>query len=93
MAAAAVDICAAWLHMTLSAKRPSTEPFVLPKSLLYSAADIYLAAVLARESEVVCRFFWFMAARFVVNSVVLIRCCAAIVAIDEAKKKAPASPR
>lgn len=93
MAAAAVDICAAWLRMTVSAKKASVEPFVLPQSFVYSAADIYLAGAVGRETEVMARFFWFMVVRFGVNLVVLAKCCGDIVARDEEKKKAPASPR
>lgn len=95
MAAAALDVTAAWLKMTVSARHPSTEPFVLPVSLVYTAADVYLAAVVAIQSAFVDRFVWFMVVRFAINLVVVVNCSIAIVRTDELKKNAvpPSPPR
>lgn len=91
MAAAALDVTAAWLKMTVSAKHPTTEPFVLPISMVYTAADIYLAAVVARQDAIVGRFVWFMGVRFIINLFVTVNYSMAIVQSDEMKKKAAVS--
>lgn len=87
MAAGALDVTAAWLKMTVSAKKPSTEPFILPFSLVYTAADIYLAAVIAQRTRFVELFVWFMALRFAINFVVVVSASITIVSIDELKKR------
>lgn len=53
---AAIDVSAGWLRMTVTAKVAVKEPFAIFVALAYSAADIHLAAVVAREA-VVQRFF------------------------------------
>ena len=88
MAAAALDITAAWLKMTVSTKHPSVEPFILPFSMVYTAADIYLAAVIAKQTSFVELFVWFMALRFIINFVVVITCSMTILGYDDLNKKA-----
>eukprot|EP00177_Eucheuma_denticulatum_P005568 GFKZ01010116.1.p1 GENE.GFKZ01010116.1~~GFKZ01010116.1.p1 ORF type:complete len:317 (+),score=36.38 GFKZ01010116.1:92-952(+) len=64
---AAVDTSAMWLRMTVVAREPVVEPFVLVFAMLQSAADIFLAGVVG-GSEALQRLFWpFLGMRFVVN--------------------------
>lgn len=76
---AAVDTSAMWLRMTVVAREPVVEPFVLVFAMLQSAADVFLAGVVG-GGDSLQRLFWpFLAARFLVNGVLLLTSAAAIV--------------
>jgi len=83
---AAVDVCANWLKMVASAKTPHTDPFAIPLSLVYSAADVFLAALIAKQEAFVALFYPFLGIRLAVNARLLVISAISIVTGDELKK-------
>ncbi|CAN8072482.1 unnamed protein product [Agarophyton chilense] len=82
----AMDVSATWLEMTVNAKMPSIHPFAIPFSFVYSAADIYLAAIVAGTQPIVDIFYPFLTLRFVINLRLLLVCSYKIVRNEEMKR-------
>lgn len=64
---AAVDICGNWLRMTVTAREAVKEPFAIFIALVHSAADIFLAAIVARVAIVQRLSAPFMLLRLLLN--------------------------
>lgn len=93
---AVVDVSANWLQMTVHASTPREHPFAIFSSLLYTAADIFLAALIAGKQSFIDVFYPFLPLRFLANLRLLVVCSTAIVNLDNqdnAQRATASAPR
>lgn len=70
--------------MAVSGKEPSVEPFAILVAIVYSAADVFLAAVVARQRAFIELFLPFLVLRSVLNVRLLLISAGSILRIDAA---------
>lgn len=74
--------------MAVTAHSPTVEPFVLVITLIHSAADVFLAAIVAHQQAFLNLFFPFLGLRFVLNLRLVIGCTLTVVRRDVIKNQA-----
>ncbi|PXF49240.1 hypothetical protein BWQ96_01029 [Gracilariopsis chorda] len=94
IACSAIDVSASWLQMADNAKTPSLRPSALLFSLIYSVADVYLAAISAGVQPIINTLYPFLTIRFVLNVRALVISSRNIVWTEQWKRKTTSqSPR
>lgn len=89
---AALNASAVWLHMAVIARAPTRELLAVPLAILEAAADIFLAARIARWSTIQTFSEPFLWLRVVADLRLLLVSAVAVIRRDEAANRRVTSP-
>lgn len=92
--ASATQVAAAWLDMTAAFIRNSTlRRFIIPRAMLDTAADVYLAAIVAKRNDISRWTMIYFRLRIAVDICRIITSFATILSRDRSEKVGSATDR